>query len=80
EVDLATEASATIRTKALRHLAFYRSASEAVHPRVLWAVPDMRRDEQIAEVLRRLPAPAKRLFSVCLLDDVPGFLAAEADS
>lgn len=80
EVDLATEASATIRSKATRHLAYYRSGSEPVHPRVLWAVPDMRRAEQIAEVLRRLPAPADRLFSICLLDEVAGFLASEASS
>jgi hypothetical protein len=78
EVDLATEASATIRAKALRHLAYYRSASEPVHPRVLWAVPDMRRAEQIADVLRRLPAPAVRLFAICLLDEAVSFLAAEA--
>ncbi|MGH2853019.1 MAG: replication-relaxation family protein [Solirubrobacteraceae bacterium] len=80
EVDLATEASATIRAKALRHLAFYRSASEPVHPRVLWAVPDVRRAEQIADVLRRLSAPADRLFAICLLDEAVSFLAAEAHS
>jgi hypothetical protein len=80
EVDLATEASATIRAKAERHLAYYRSGSETVHPRVLWAVPDKRRAEQIAEVLRRLPAPADRLFSICLSDEVVGFLATEAGS
>jgi hypothetical protein len=80
EVDLATEASATIRSKAKRHLAYYRSASEPVHPRVLWAVPDVRRAEQIADVLRRLPAPADRLFSICLLNQAVSFLAAEASS
>ena len=78
EVDLATEASATIRAKALRHLAYYCSASEPVHPRVLWAVPDARRAEQIADVLTRLPKEAGRLFGVCLLDEVVSFLAAEA--
>ncbi|MGD1057835.1 MAG: hypothetical protein ABR992_10540, partial [Solirubrobacteraceae bacterium] len=80
ECDLATEASATIRAKASRHLAYYRSASESVHPRVLWAVPDLRRAEQIADVLRRLPTPADRLFAICLLDEVAGFLASEAHS
>jgi len=80
ECDLATESSATIRAKAERHLAFYRSGSEPVHPRVLWAVPDGRRAAQITDVLRRLPAPAERLFAVCLLDEVAGFLAAEARS
>jgi hypothetical protein len=80
EVDLATESSATIRAKALRHLAYYKSASEPVHPRVLWAVPDSRRAEQIADVLARLPADVKRLFAVCLLDGTVAFLAAEAHS
>jgi hypothetical protein len=80
EVDLATEASGTIRAKATRHLAYYRSASEPVHPRVLWAVPDTRRGEQIANVLRRLPAPADRLFSICLLAETVSFLASEAHS
>jgi len=80
EVDMATEASATIRSKALRHLAYLRSASEPAHPRVLWAVPDTRRAEQVCEVLRRLPAPADRLFQVCLMSEVVGFLIAEARS
>jgi hypothetical protein len=80
EVDLATESSATIRAKANRHLAYYRSGSESVHPRVLWAVPDARRAEQIADVLHRLPPAAKRLFAVCLLDEVMPFLAVEASS
>lgn len=80
EVDLATESSATIRAKALRHIAYYKSASEPVHPRVLWAVPDTRRAEQIADVLARLPADAKRLFAICLLDETVAFLTAEAHS
>jgi Replication-relaxation len=78
EVDLATESSATIRTKALRHLSYYRTGTEAVHPRVLWAVPDGRRADQIAGALHPLPATARRLFSVCLLDEAVAFLAAEA--
>jgi hypothetical protein len=80
EVDLATEASTTIQAKAERHLAFYRSGSETVHPRVLWAVPDLRRAHQLTDVLRRLPTPASQLFAVCLLYALPGFLAAEARS
>jgi hypothetical protein len=80
EVDMATEASGTIRSKATRHLAYYRSAAEPVHPRVLWAVPDKHRAEQIADVLHRLPDIARRLFSVCLHDEVAAFIAAEARS
>jgi hypothetical protein len=80
EVDLATEASSTIRAKADRHLAYYRSASEPVHPRVLWATRDTRRAEQITDALHRLPAIAKQLFAVCLLDETVDFLANEAHS
>jgi hypothetical protein len=77
EVDMATEASATVRFKALRHLAYYRSASEPVHPRVLWAVPDERRARQVAEIVRRLPPEAQRLFMVCLLDETIELLRGE---
>lgn len=80
ECDLSTESSATIRAKALRHIAYYKSASEPVHPRVLWAVPDTRRAEQIADVLARLSVDAKRLFAICLLDGTVAFFAAEAHS
>ena len=84
EVDMATEASTTIRAKTERYLAHYRSGREqhehGVYPRVLWAVPDGRRAEQIRDVLRRLPTEAQWLFSVCLLDEAARFLAREARS
>lgn len=80
EIDMATEASTTIRSKATRHLAYYRSGGEPVHPRVLWAVPDARRAEQITDALAGLPTPAERLFAVCLLGEAVGFLAREARS
>jgi hypothetical protein len=80
EVDMATEASATIRAKARRHLAYYWSASETVHPRVLWAVPDARRAEQIQEALAPLPADGRQLFTVCWQDAVIERLRMEARS
>jgi hypothetical protein len=80
ELDMATESSTTIRAKAKRYLAHYRSASEPVHPRVLWAVPDARRAEQITDILARLPAPAERLFAICLQDEISPRLIAEARS
>jgi hypothetical protein len=84
EVDMATEHKSTLAGKAGRYLAHYRSGSEqhqhGVYPRVLWAVPDARRAEQIADVLHRLPAPAERLFSICLLDEVMAFMTTEASS
>jgi Replication-relaxation len=84
EVDLATEHTGTLRAKCERYLAHHRTGTEqqdhGIYPRVLWAVPDVRRAEQIADVLRRLPTPADKLFSICLLDEVVGFLASEARS
>ena len=80
EVDMATEASATIRAKARRHLDLFRSGNEPVHPRVLWAAPDERRAEQITSTLAGLPADAKRLFAVCLQHQVVERLVSEARS
>ena len=84
EVDLATEASGTLTAKFKRYLAHYRSGSEqhdhGTYPRILWAVPHDRRAGQVGEVLRRLPAEAGRLFTVCLLDEVMERLSAEANS
>lgn len=84
ECDLATEASGTLTAKFNRYLAHYRSGREqhehGIYPRVLWAVPDDRRAVQVGEVLRRLPAEAQRLFTVCLLDEVVQRLSAEARS
>jgi hypothetical protein len=84
EVDLGSESGRTIARKAGAYGEHYRSGHEqhqhGVYPRVIWAVPDTRRAEQIAEVRGRLPAPADRLFSICLFDEVTGLLAAEARS
>jgi hypothetical protein len=80
EVDLATEATGTILAKTKRYLAHFRAGTEPVHPRVLWTVPHQRRAEQIEGVLDRLPAKARRMFSVCQFEDAIGFLAAETRS
>jgi hypothetical protein len=82
EVDLATEHAGTLRTKSERYLAHLHSGEEqrahGTYPRVLWAVPDDRRAGQMAAMLRRLPEGTDGLFSICRLDDVVTFLAAEA--
>jgi hypothetical protein len=84
ECDMATEASGTLLAKLKRYLAYYRSGNEqrdhGIFPRVLWAVPDARRADQIEKVLRQLPAEAGRLFTVCLLDEVIERLAEETRS
>jgi hypothetical protein len=82
EVDLATEHAGTLCTKSERYLAHLHSGEEqrahGTYPRVLWAVPDDRRADQLTTVLRRLPESTHGLFSICRLDDVATFLAAEA--
>jgi protein involved in plasmid replication-relaxation len=80
EVDMATEASATIRAKARRHVDYFRSGSEPVHPRVLWAVPDRRRADQVESALTGLPTDVERLFAVCLQTHVVKRLISEARS
>lgn len=78
EVDLATEHAASLRTKAERYLAAYRSGvvlKDRLFPRVLWIVPtDARRDE-LAAVLRRVERSVAGLFGVVLaLDTMPAVL------
>jgi Replication-relaxation len=80
EIDLATEASGTITSKAKRYLSHRRAGGEQVYPRVLWAVPDTHRTEQIHEALDRLPTPARHMFTTCLFTEAVAFLAAEASS
>lgn len=84
EVDLGTEASGTIVSKAKRYLAHYRSGNEqaesGVYPRVLWAVPDDARAGQVLDAIGRLPGEAQRLFAVCHLSEIAQKLATEARS
>jgi hypothetical protein len=84
EVDLATEAGPTVLSKAKVYLSHFRSGEEqrlhGVYPRVVWAVPDERRAEQVTAALCDLSRGAQRLFSVWLYDEVVGRLAAEGRS
>jgi Replication-relaxation len=84
EIDLATEHVGTLLAKANRYLAHYRSGSEqrevGIYPRVVWAVPDARRADQIGSVLRRLPGEAQKMFAVCLQNELVALLADEARS
>jgi hypothetical protein len=81
EVDLDTEARGTLRAKAERYLAHYRSGSEqgthGTYPRVLWAVPSEQRAGQLTDAM---PDEDSRLFAVCLLSEAVAYLAAEARS
>jgi hypothetical protein len=84
EVDMATESRSTITIKGKGYVDYYRSGEEqsrhGIFPRTIWAVPDRRRAEEIAEALTHLPTGAGRLFVVWLYGEVIGRLAAEAAS
>lgn len=83
EVDMATESSTTVRSKAETYLAHFRGGEEqrarGVYPRVIWAVPDERRAQVILKALTRLPEPAKRLFAVTSHDLLTAALVAVED-
>lgn len=82
EVDLATEAGPAVLSKAKVYLSHFRSGEEqrrqGVYPRVVWAVPDKRRAEQVTNALNELSPGVGRLFSVWLYDEVVGRFASEA--
>jgi len=82
EIDMATESSGTLLTKARRYLAHYRTGEEqrrhGVYPRVIWAASDGGRVEQILDVLDRLPRIAKDLFLVWTQEDLLAQLVLEA--
>jgi hypothetical protein len=82
EIDLASEGGRTIARKAAVYLEHYRAGTEqkstGAYPRVLWLVPDHDRAEQLAGILERQPAEAKRLFVVRRFDEAVAFMAAEA--
>jgi hypothetical protein len=84
EVDLGTEHAGTLLAKAKRYQMHYRSGSEqsqhGVYPKVVFAVPDIRRAGQVEQVLHHVPAEARRMFTVCLLSELVARLAGEARS
>ena len=84
EVDMATEALTTVKTKALRYHDYFRTGTEqtagGVFPRVLWIVPDSGRAEAVAETLAQLPAEAHRLFAVTTTAEAMALLTSEARS
>lgn len=73
EVDLGTETSARIVTKAKTYLSYYRSGREqhrsGVFPLVLWLVPDAARLDLLSTAISRLPAESWQLFQIRLLDE-----------
>jgi hypothetical protein len=68
EVDLGSERRGQLTRQHHAYRAYFRSGEEqaktGVFPGVLWIVPDARRLALLADIQRRLPAPARRLFTV----------------
>jgi Replication-relaxation len=84
EVDRATASRGALRAKCARYLAHYRTGTEqrdhGTYPRVLWTVPDTRRQEQLQELIDHQADEARRLFTVRLFDQAVPFIASEARS
>lgn len=82
EQDMATEAQATVKSKAARYHDYFRGGTEqaarGVFPRVLWITPDSARAEAIRETLAGLPVDAHRLFAVTPTDQALTLLTSEA--
>jgi hypothetical protein len=73
EVDLGTEAAATLSRKCSVYRGYWQSGIEQaqhdVFPRVLWLVQDKHRADLLAGVVARQPADARSLFAVSLHAD-----------
>jgi len=73
EIDLDSESAPTIARKLGVYRAYWNSGTEqqrfGVFPKTWWLVPDTPRLEAITRTIRRLPAEAHQLFTVCLLSE-----------
>ena len=73
EVDRATEAASVVARKCETYRRYWQTGTEqeryGVFPRVLFLVPDERRQAALVEVFGRQPAEAWQLFLVAVFDD-----------
>ena len=84
EIDMATESAGTLATKFKRYGQHFRAGEEqrrtGVYPRVIWAVPNVRRASVLNDVLERLGPEAKQLHVVTTQTALVPLLTAEARS
>ena len=84
EIDMATEHRATLLAKCNRYTAHYRSGDEqhrhGVYPKVLFVVPDARREGEVQAVLQQLPPSDRQLFATREFASTAEFLSTEAGS
>jgi hypothetical protein len=82
EVDLGTEHRGQLTRQHDAYREYFRSGVEqaktGVFPGVLWLVPDTRRQALLADIQQRLPAQARRLFTVARSEQTLGVLFGEA--
>jgi hypothetical protein len=82
EVDMATEGSSALASKMKVYAQHFRSGEEqrraGVYPRVIWAVPDIRRAKQLNAVLDGVEAETRRLHVVTTQAALVPLLASEA--
>jgi len=81
ELDRATERLGQIAEKCGRYFQAYKLWDSEVHgavfPRVLFVVPDERRQREIARVIAKQPQEARPIFQVCVMADFPACLLTE---
>jgi hypothetical protein len=82
EVDMSTEAVGTITAKLKRYSQHFRSGEEqrreGVYPRVIWAVPDVRRARVLSDAIERLDSETKQLHVVTTHEALVPLLTSEA--
>jgi hypothetical protein len=84
ELDMASESLPTIERKCLTYVGYWRSGAEQrqheVFPLVMWLVPNEERQRKLREVIDRLVAEARHLFSVVLHGEGPNVLTAPLEA
>ena len=83
EVDRGTEGLRRIRSKGRQYLEYWRTGQEqqrlgGVFPKVLWSVPDRRRQELLLRTLGELPPPAGEMFVVSTAESSAAVLVGDA--
>ncbi|PWW53677.1 replication-relaxation family protein [Actinokineospora spheciospongiae] len=81
EMDLATESGPTLARKLSVYVDYWRSGAEqaehGIFPEVWWLVPDSRRAAVLSRLIGRLPADARDLFVVALIEQAADQLTTE---
>lgn len=83
EADLGTERSRVIRTKTARYQRYRQTGREqdrlGLFPRVLWAVPDQRRADQLAGVIAELPPQQQGVHATVSIANVAALVSGQAE-